>query len=64
MQNAKDTKTKHSGNPGHNEKTKHKDNIEGCKDSQFKGPVNIFKKIIEKNFSNLKKMMTINIQEA
>ena len=38
--------------------------IEESKDSQLKGPVSIFNKIIEKNFSNLKKMMTINIQEA
>jgi hypothetical protein len=29
--------------------------IEGSKDSQFKGPVNIFNKIIEENFPNLKR---------
>ena len=34
------------------------------KDSQFKGPVNIFNKIIEENFSNLKEEMPMNIQEA
>ena len=36
--------------------------IEESKDSQLKGPVNIFNKIIEENFSNLKKEMPI--QEA
>jgi hypothetical protein len=35
--------------------------IEESKDSQLKGPVNIFNKIIEKNFPNLKKEMTKNI---
>ena len=30
-------------------------------DSQLKGPVNIFNKIIEENFPNLKKEMTTNI---
>jgi len=34
------------------------------KDSQLKGPVNIFNKIIEEKFPNLKKEMPINIQEA
>ena len=29
--------------------------IEESKDSQLKGPVNIFNKIIEENFPNLKK---------
>ena len=33
-------------------------------DSQLKGPVNIFNKIIEENFAYLKKEMPINIQEA
>jgi len=37
--------------------------IEESEDSQLKGPVNIFNKIIE-NFPNLKKEMQINIQEA
>jgi hypothetical protein len=32
-------------------------------DSQIKGPVNIFNKIIEENFPNLKKEMPISIQE-
>ena len=38
--------------------------IKESKDSQIKGPVNIFNKIIEENFLNLKKEMLINIQEA
>jgi hypothetical protein len=33
-------------------------------DFQFKGPANIFNKIIEENFPNLKKEMPMNIQEA
>jgi hypothetical protein len=33
-------------------------------DSQLKGPENIFNKIIEENFPNLKKEMPINVQEA
>ena len=32
-------------------------------DSQLKGPVNIFNKIIEETFPNLKNKMPINIQE-
>jgi hypothetical protein len=38
--------------------------IEESKDSQLKGPVNIFNKIIEENFPKLKKEVPINIQEA
>jgi hypothetical protein len=38
--------------------------IEGSEDSQFKGPVNIFNKIIEENFPKLKKEMPINVQES
>jgi hypothetical protein len=38
--------------------------IEESEDSQIKGPVNIFNKIIQENFPNLKKEMPINIQEA
>jgi hypothetical protein len=34
------------------------------KDFKLKGPVNIFNKIIEEKFPNLKKDMPINIQEA
>jgi hypothetical protein len=37
--------------------------IEESEDFQHKGPVNIFKKIIE-NFPNLNKEMPMNIQEA
>ena len=33
-------------------------------DFQLKGPTNIFNKIIEENFPNLKKEMPMNIQEA
>jgi hypothetical protein len=46
--------TKHPGNLGHNKKTKPKDK-RYRRDSQFKVPVNIFNKIIEENFPNLKK---------
>jgi len=38
--------------------------IEESEDSHLKGPVNIFNKIIEKIFPNLKKEIHINIQEA
>jgi hypothetical protein len=38
--------------------------IEESEDSQLKGTVNIFNKIIEEKFPNLKKEMPINIQEA
>ena len=34
---------------------------EEIKDSQLKGPVSIFNKIIEENFPNLKKEMSMNI---
>jgi hypothetical protein len=33
-------------------------------DFQLEGPANIFNKIIEENFPNLKKEMPMNIQEA
>jgi hypothetical protein len=56
---------KHPGNPGHNEKMKPKENrYKRAKDSHLKGLVNIFNKIVEENFPNLKKEMTINIKEA
>jgi hypothetical protein len=38
--------------------------VDENEDFQLKGPANIFKKIIEENFPNLKKEMTMNIQEA
>jgi hypothetical protein len=37
--------------------------IEESEDSQLKGPVNIFNKVTEENFPNIKKEMPINIQE-
>ena len=38
--------------------------IEESEDSKLRGPVNIFNKIIEENFPNLKKEMPMNIQKA
>jgi len=38
--------------------------IEESEDAQLNGPVNIFNKIIEENFLNLKKEMPINLKEA
>jgi hypothetical protein len=38
--------------------------IDENEDFKLKGPVNIFNKIIEENFPNLKKEMPMNIQEA
>jgi hypothetical protein len=38
--------------------------IEESEDPQLKGPINIFNKIIEENFSNVKKVVPINKQEA
>ena len=38
--------------------------IEEGEESELKGPENIFNKIIEENFPNLKKEMPINVQEA
>ena len=38
--------------------------IEDREDSQCKGQGNIFKKVLEENFPDLKKEMPINIQEA
>jgi hypothetical protein len=61
----KDPNSKHPGNPGHNEKTNLR--IIGLgenEDFQLKWPVNIFNKIIDENFPNLKKEMLMNIQEA
>ena len=56
---------KHPRNPGPKELTKPKDNR--CRrewPSQLKGTVNIFNKIIEENFPNLKREVPIYIQEA
>ena len=38
--------------------------VDENEDFQLKGPANIFNKIIEENFPNLKKEMHMNIQEA
>jgi hypothetical protein len=38
--------------------------IEESENSQLKGPVNIFNKIIEEHFPNLKKELPMNIQKA
>ena len=38
--------------------------IEEKEDSQLKGQVNTFNKIIEENFPSLKKEMTMNVQET
>jgi hypothetical protein len=38
--------------------------LQESKDSQLKEPENIFNKIIEENFPNLKKEMPMNIQES
>ena len=38
--------------------------IEENKDSQIKGPENVFSKIMEENFPNLKKEMDIKVQEV
>jgi hypothetical protein len=38
--------------------------IDENEDFQLKGPVNIFNKIIKESFPNLKKEMSMNIQEA
>jgi hypothetical protein len=38
--------------------------IEESEDSQLKGLVNVFNKIIEENFPNVKKEMPMDIQEA
>ena len=59
----KDLTSKHSGNPGD---IMRKPNLrimglDENEDFQLKGPVNIFNKIIEENFPNLKKEMPMNI---
>jgi uncharacterized coiled-coil protein SlyX len=38
--------------------------VDENEDFQIKGPANIFKKIIEENFSNINKEMLMNIKEA
>ena len=47
---------KHPGNPGHNEKTNLRIvGIDESEDLQLKGPANIFNKIMEENFPNIKR---------
>ena len=61
----KDPNSKHPVNPRHNEKTKPTIiGVDENEDFQLKGPANIFNKIIEENFPNLKNAMPMNIQEA
>ena len=44
----KDPNSKHSGHPGHNERTKPTDNrIDENEEFQLNGPANIFNKIVE-----------------
>jgi hypothetical protein len=38
--------------------------VDENEDFQLKGPANIFNKIIEENFPNIKKEIPMNIQEA
>jgi hypothetical protein len=38
--------------------------VDENEDFQLKGPANVFNKIIEENFPNIKKEMPMNIQEA
>ena len=61
----KDPTPKHPGNPGHKRRLNLRIiGIDEKEDFQIKGLVNIFNKIIGENFPNLKKEMTMNIQEA
>jgi hypothetical protein len=56
---------KHQGNSGLDEKPNLRIiGIEKNKDSQLKGPENVFYKITEENFPNLKTEMAMKIQEA
>jgi hypothetical protein len=60
----KDPNPKYPGNPGHmREPNLRIISIDKKEDFQLKGPVNIFNKIIEEDFPNLKKEMSMNIQE-
>jgi hypothetical protein len=61
----KDPKSKHPGNPEHNERPNvHIIGVNENEDFKIKGSANIFNKIIQENFRNLKKKMPMNIQEA
>ena len=56
---------KHRGNPGHMRRPNLRIiGIDKSKDLQLKGPANIFNKIMEENFPNLKREMPMNIQEV
>jgi hypothetical protein len=61
----KDPTSKH---PGNTDKMRRPNlrliRVDENEDFQLKGPANIFNKIIEENFANLKKEMTMNIKEA
>ena len=57
--------TKYSGNMGHCEKAKRKGTrYRRSKEIQLKGTENLLNKIIEENFSNLKKDMPVKETEA
>jgi hypothetical protein len=63
----KDPNSKHPGNPGKKRVRRPNLRIIGVhenEDFQLKGLANIFNKIIEENFPNLKKEMPMNIKEA
>ena len=64
----KDPNSKHPGNTGQNEKTKPTDNsineINENEEFQLKEQANIFNKIIEENFPNLKKEIPMKLQET
>ena len=59
----KDPNSKHPGNPGQRPNLRII-GVDENEDFQLKWPANIFNKIIEENFPNLKKEMPMNIQEA
>ena len=65
MEEILERKYLHRENPGHKEMTKLKDNRYQWQVSFSNlGTVNIFNKIIEENFPNLKKELPMNIQVA
>ena len=55
--------TKHSRNLRHNKKNLRIIGIEEGEELQIKGPENIFNKIIEENFPNLKNNIPMKVQE-
>ena len=65
IQNIKPCNPKHPRNSGHNERPylriiRTKEN----EDFQLKSLENVFNKILKENFPNLKKEMTVKVQEA